>query len=501
MSTRKDLNEKLQPVVDELQEGSNERIVLSALGLLFPWFALMLLFREPSRQVQRWIEVQLIDHGSVVYGLPLLVGIGAILVLALGPWGRLVLGPDDATPEFDDVTYFSMLFAGGGALTSALLLAAGREVLSVLQSPPPGVTATAGRNVVAASLGYLWFRWGIVAWCVYVMFALPMGYYCYRHGAPFRPSSVIYPFVEDRPSVTAAIDTLVVVVVGTAIAAPVVAVTSTFIAGIEFHWNVNVSSVGTIIFTLAIACVYISSAVTGLHRGIRRLSVLTVAWMALVAGTVAIFGPSRAILSQLLAAGAAAPSAGVNLVANLGESNVVRFWGIWFGGAPAVGLFMARISHGRTVREVVAYAAAATGLATTLWYSVIAIAVTETQFTGRADIIGVVSQAGSGFAAQPMFGTFPAGEVILMLFLGISMLSMITSADSVTLSLAMAASSTPISPSRVVRVYWGVVTVALAAVGASLQQGSLNVIGGAIFGLVGMVGVVSMAAAAVRDDG
>lgn len=472
-------------------------------GLLVVWALLVGVAPEQIGTTLVGLELQVLDLGAVVYAVPLGLVILAIIAVSVGPWGQTVLGQGGATPDFDDLTYFAMLFAGG--IAAGLVLFGPAEPLVFLNDPPPGVAGDAApdRRVVA-TVGYAWLRWGILAWCTYAAFTIPVAYYCYRRGAPFRPSTVLYPLVRDRPRTRAAFDVGTLFVVITAVVVPVWQVSLNFIAGIEFQWGVTIPTVGFGLFVLAIALVVLVSAVTGLFRGIRRLSLVATGGLVLVTLLTLVFGPTRAVATLSLDAVLAHPSHAESLLDSVTSEWVTRVtmvtWAAWFGWAPVMGLFVARISRGRTIREVVGYSVLAAGVATMIWFGVVGGAVAQVHIRGSANVLQAISVVGEGVAVYPVFLTFPAGQLALLVFLGVGLLAVITTADSATFAVAMAASETGSVPDRIVRCYWAGVLTLLALVLGTAEAGSLNLLGGAAFAVVGAIGMLLATAAIIRTE-
>jgi glycine betaine transporter len=251
---------------------------------------------------------------------------------------------------------------------------------------------------------------------------------------------------------------------------------------------------------LAIGTVFTVSSVTGVYRGIRRLSLLTVGGFVVLGLATFVLGPTGYILSVGANATSGYVTDFIMMSTSTGDwaaSWTVFYWSWWFSWAPFVGLFIARISKGRTVREVVLIGVGGNSLATITWFLVMGGTAIGLQRNGSADILTAISNAGVAVSGFPLFGELVFGNGLLILFLGLVITFLVTSADTSTLSLAILTTNATRLPSTEVRAVWGGIQVMLAAVllvgsGGTVVRSAAVLTGGpfALLAAIAMIGMI-----------
>lgn len=443
---------------------------------------------------------------GIVYQGVFLTVLAAVVVLAIGPWGRLKLGGPEAEPEFSGLTHFSLLFAAG--IAAGIVYNAPSDALQHYQHVPPGADAAPRTSAAAvAGLRYALFHHGVSVWSGYVLVGITIAYVAYNRGGPLRVSAVVRPLVGSNRALEVAIDALAVV-------ATIVGVTTTvgftireFLAGIEFYWGVETSEIGIVLFAIAVGIVFTTSAVTGLHRGIRRFALLGVAGLIALGGALAVVGPTGTLVSLGMASTSAYAREFVAMsTATSGEwvANWTLFYlNWWLAWTPFVGLFIARISWGRTIRGVVLSATGAVG-ATTAWFVVIGGTTLGLDGHGEPTALAAANEYGTAAGVFSVFEAVPAGEVLFVLFLGLIIVLLVTSADSSTLSLGRLLNTASREPPAAVLVGCGLAQTAIAvafvaAGGERAVRAGAVLVGSPIAGLV-VAAVVGLFAAFVRAD-
>lgn len=435
-----------------------------------------------------------------------------VVYVMLGPWGRIKLGGPDETPEFSFAQYLAMTFTAG--LSSGGLEFWGPvEPLVHYQTPPPffGSGAAAGSwERMANALQYAIFHYGTSAWATYLVFAIAISYFVYRKDTSFRPAVILAPFLgSDGLDGWAAklIDTLAVVVTVSGITVSFGLGISQFLSGLAFKWGVQTGEGGRIALILLVGVVFLLSVVAGIQQGIRRFADLNVVLLlALMVVTLA-FGPLSFLfnLGTQALQGYVADYVGMSLFFGPGSeatgwlgSWTLFFWPWWLTFAPMVGIFMARISRGRTLRQLVFAGLIGSFGLTVPWYVATGGSALWVQSSGAADLLGVYSDAGLeavGFALFEQLLPYPGVFSALLLLLVVSFL--ITTLDSSTLSIAMIVVRGSESPSTLNRVVWGLMmvflTVSLGLAGGLPVLQSFTVLVGlptAIMCVIAIVGMV-----------
>ena len=356
------------------------------------------------------------------------------------------------------------------------------------------------------------FHWGVSVWSVYLAVGLPVAYAVYNRGAPLRISAVLVPLlgrgVTTRPA-GRLVDVLAVVATLGGLATTLGFVSAQFLTGIEYRWGVDLGADAAVLLVLGLTLVFGASAATGIRRGIRRLSGLNVAAFVVLAGALAAFGPLEFVVPT---GSAAVASYAVDFVpmslydapaeTEWLSSWTVFYWSWWLSWAPFVGLFLARVSRGRTVRTVVLSSVGATSLATLAWFVVVGGTALSLQRSGAADILGVIGTAGVPAAGFPVFGSIPVGDLPLMLFLLLVFTFFVTSADAATRGLGLLTSHRG-SPSAALRsvlaALAGVIAAVLIRFGGSETVQSAAVIVGGPFAVIALLGLAGLAVAIARD--
>jgi len=281
--------------------------------------------------------------------------------LALGRHGRIPLGRDGEEPEFGRLTWFAMLFSAGMGI--GLLFWSVGEPIEHFNSTPPGFAD--GLDPSRVSMAVTIFHWGLHPWALYAVVALSLAYFGFRRGLPLGFRSVLHPVLGERVwgRTGDAIDTLAIIATLTGVATSLGLGAQQVNAGINFLFGVPISTGIQIALIAGITGVATVSVVLGLGTGIRRLSEVNMTLAALLmvmvilgSGVVAFVGSTvenTGAYLQLLPfssfrTGAINPEGRAWL-----SSWTVFYWAWWISWSPFVGMFIARISRGRTIREFV----------------------------------------------------------------------------------------------------------------------------------------------------
>lgn len=457
------------------------------------------------------LERVVFDAGRGLLLVSVLVFVGAAVVLAAGPWGRIRLGGESATPEFSTPAYVAMLFSAG--IAAGIVFWGPAEALLHYDTVPPLLDA-APRSEAAAvgALQYSMFHWGVSAWSIYLAMGLPIAYAVYNRGAPLRVSSILVPLlgtdVTTRPA-GRLVDALAVVATLGGLSTTLGFVSAQLLTGIEYHWAVSLGSGADLLLVSGLTVIFAVSAVTGIRRGIRRLSELNGLVFLVLVGGLAALGPLDFFVS-------AGPDAVGNYAVDFVSMSLydeaaatgwlsgwtVFYWVWWLSWAPFVGLFLARVSRGRTVRTVVLASVGATSLATLVWFLIVGGTALSLQRSGAADILAVIDATGVPAAGFPVFGAIPLGDLPLILFLLLVLTFSVTSADAATRSLGLLTSRRE-SPSAVLLAVLsalvGVIAAVLILFGGSETVQSAAVVVGGPFAVVALVGLTGLAVAIARD--
>jgi choline/glycine/proline betaine transport protein len=436
------------------------------------------------------------------------------LWMGLSRFGDIKLGQDDDEPEFKLMSWFAMLFAAGMGI--GLVFWGAAEPLTYFLEPKPGVSG--GKpELAAAAMSQTFLHWGFHAWAVYAVVGLSLAYAIHRKGRPVSIRWALEPLLGDRVKgrlgdaidVTAIVGTLFGVATSLGLGVKQIA------AGLR-HLGVvdSVSNTLLVILIVIITLIAIASVVSGVGKGVKWLSNINLGAAGLFLLAVLLLGPTMFLLRVFVESlgGYFQNIVGLTFDASAftGQAGLdwqgswtVFYWGWWISWAPFVGVFIARISRGRTVREFVAGVLLVPTLVTFLWFAVMGGSVIKQVWDNPAALVdpavGIVPEnVLFDFLAQ-----LPLGPVLAGLAVAIVAIFFITSADSGSLVIDMLASGGDTNPPKWSRILWaslvGVVAIALLLAGglSALQTGAILT---AIPVSVVMVGMCIATYRAFRDE-
>jgi len=432
------------------------------------------------------------------------------LFLVVHPWGRTRLGPDDSRPVFGTFSWVSMMFAAG--LGAGLLFYGIAEPVSHWSAPPHGNAEPRTEEAALVALRYTYFHWGFNGWAMYAVMGGAMAYFSFRKGLPTLVSSCLTPILGPNASqrlIGRLVDALAIVATlfGTATALGLNGLQLN--SGLDYLFDLPKSNVVAVIIIVVVTALFIVSATSGVEKGINFLANLgsfaTIGMFLffLVAGGSTVLVISNGIESigsyvlQVLP---------MSLETGVGDEQwmaswTIFYWAWWISWAPFVGMFVARISRGRTIREfVIGVVAAPTGFGF-LWYAIVGGTGIELQRTGQADIVG--SLATPELSLFTALDALPLASVSALLCIFLIALFFISGADAASVVMATMASRGSLEPSKAVVVVLGVLMGAIACamllVGGLVALQQAAVLGSVPFAFV-LVAVAYSWVKALREE-
>lgn len=305
--------------------------------------------------VQSWIVES--------FGWFYLLAVGVFLIFSLGlaisSYGAIKLGPDHSEPDYGYTSWFAMLFSAGMGI--GLLFYGVAEPIMHYASPPVGEAETVEAARHAMSITF--FHWGLHAWAIYAVVGLSLAYFGFRHNLPLTIRSALYPLIGERiyGPIGHIVDIFAVLGTMFGIATSLGLGVLQINAGLNYLFDLPVSvplQIGLITLITLLATV---SVVAGLDAGIKRLSVLNLGLAVLLLLFVLLAGPTLFLMQSLVQNTGQYLSEVVDMTFNLYayEPNswiggwTLFYWGWWIAWSPFVGMFIARVSRGRTIREFV----------------------------------------------------------------------------------------------------------------------------------------------------
>ena len=361
------------------------RVFLPAAGLLVVFVALAAIFPDRMSDALSTANTTVVQDLGWFYVAVVTGFVVFSLWAALSPMGDIVLGKDDEDPEFGLGSWFAMLFAAGMGI--GLVYWGVAEPLNHFNSPPPGSAAGDAAQTARTAMDTTFLHWGLHAWAIYVVVGLAIAYAVHRKGRPISIRYALEPlfgkrilgFWGDVVDIIAIIGTLFGV--ATSLGYGVTQVGS----GLSFLGVVDEAGTGLLVLLIiGITAIALASVVSGVDKGIKLLSNVNMGVAAVLLALVLLLGPTVFLLSDFVTQIGSYLQNFLRMSFNVrpfqGEDGqawlsgwTTYYWGWWMSWAPFVGVFIARISRGRTVRQFVMGVLLVPTMVTFLWFSVMGL--------------------------------------------------------------------------------------------------------------------------------
>ena len=443
-------------------------VFFPAIVFLLSTVGIVLLFPDASDAAFGAMQAAIVEHASWYYGLVMAILLITSGVLAFSRVGSIRLGPDNSSPDYSLFSWLSMLFAAGVGI-GLMFYGVAEPVVHYLR-PPIGDGTAIGAENQAVNLTML--HWGFNAWSVYALMALVLAYFSFRRGLPLTLRSAFFPIVGDRiyGPFGAAIDVFAIVCTTFGISTSLGLGVEQLSTGLYYLFDVPESGGMKLAITIAIMSMAAVSVALGLDTGIKRLSEINSFLAIALLCFVLLMGPTALILGGTL------ENFGF-YVANLITTSTnlftyedtewlggwtIFYWGWWISWAPFVGIFIARISRGRTIREFLIGVMVAPTLFVVLWMNVFGGSAIELIHAGETAF-------GEAVANDQPLGLFlfldylPGTFYLSLLSLVMIVIFFVTSADSGALVLNMMASGGVDETPVFQRVLWAGIIAAISA--------------------------------------
>ncbi|MBU2032276.1 MAG: BCCT family transporter [Alphaproteobacteria bacterium] len=392
-----------------------------------------------------------------------------VLYLMLSRHGEIKLGPDDSEPDYSYLSWFAMLFSAGMGI--GLVFFGVAEPIQHYASPPIGEGGTVAAARQAMTLTF--FHWGLHAWAIYIVVGLALAYFSFRRGLPLTIRSALYPLIGERihGPIGHAIDIFAVLGtmfgVATSLGLGVLQVN----AGFNYLFGISVDISVQLILIASITLLATMSVFLGLDRGIKRLSVLNIVLAITLLGFVLFTGSTIFLLQAFVQ----------NVGAYLGEvvprtfrmyayepnpwlaDWTLFYWGWWIAWSPFVGMFLARISRGRTIREFIGGVLAVPVLFTFLWMTVFGNTAIDLDMSGIRPIAATAAD-NLPVALFETLSQLPLSAVTSLIATLLVITFFVTSADSGALVIDMITSGAAENPPVWQRIFWALCACGIAAV-------------------------------------
>ncbi|GAA3726536.1 choline/glycine/proline betaine transport protein [Spinactinospora alkalitolerans] len=451
-------------------------VFFTSAGLLIAFIVFGVVFTDTASYV---LEDVLLAGITDNFGWLMIGAVAAFIVfclyLVVGPHAKVRLGPPDSRPDYGYLSWFAMLFSAGMGI--GLVFYGVAEPLVHYAEAPRTESETAQSAQDAMVL--VFHHWGLGPWAVYAVLGLALAYFGFRHGLPLTVRSALYPVIGERihGPVGHTVDILAVLGtlfgVATSLGLGVLQVN----AALSYVFGVSQSTVIQVVLVVVITLMATISVMTGLDKGIRILSQTNLVLAALLLLFIAVVGPTVLLMSAYLE----------NIGAYIGQAVPTMFWtgtytydpevdawlsswtlfywAWWISWSPFVGMFIARISRGRTIREFVAGVLLVPALLSFLWFTVLGNTALHIELRDTADLLTpTFADSSYSFAMFALLEQFPfstltsivAGLLIVVFF--------VTSSDSGSYVIGIISTGGDPQPHTSNRVFWALLEGAIAAV-------------------------------------
>lgn len=405
------------------------------------------------------------------YYLLLVLAIFIICIyLLFSRYASITLGEEGEEAEFSLPSWFAMLFSAGMGM--GLVFWTTAEPISHAYTLTP-IHKAGSLNAIQDAMQYVFFHWGVHAWAVYGIVALVFVYFSFHKGYPGLVSVTLVPLLGEKAMkgpLGATIDILAVIATVTGVAATLGLGALQINVGLKYLFDFP-NNFGTQVALILIATVIFTwSAWSGINKGIKILSNINMLLAFIVLVGLFIVGPTLYILNTFTNGLGNYIFNFFNMSLRIPDQDTGKFdflknwtifyWAWWISWAPFVGIFIARVSRGRTIKEFIIGVLFVPALVCFIFFAVFGASAIHLQDNGVANIAKEAIET----ATFATLEHYPFGTILSILTLFVIMIFFITSADSATYVLGMLSSKGEINPVSFVKVSWGIILALFAII-------------------------------------
>jgi glycine betaine transporter len=411
-----------------------------------------------------------------IFGWGFVVSTAVFLVfsifLAVSRFGKIKLGEDDEKPEFSTVSWVCMMFSVGMGI--GLMFWGVAEPVYHFGAPPHGLAAPQSKEAALVAMQYSYFHWALHPWAIYAVVGLSIAYSSYRKKMPTLISSGFEPLLGDKihGPIGKSIDVLAIIATlfGTATSLGLGA--QQINSGLNFLWGTGESTTISLVIIAVLSVMFILSAVSGVGKGVQFLSNLNMVIAVLLLVFLAIVGPTVFIFNTLFESMGYYLSDLVTMsfrTAAFSDGNwlsswTIFYWAWWISWAPFVGVFIARISRGRTVREFVIGVLLIPSAVTFVWFTIMGGAALYSELNGAGGLVEAVNDKGAAISLFSLLAQYPATALTSFVAIFLVAIFFVSGADAASVVMGMLSSRGSLTPDSGIVVLWGALAAASAAV-------------------------------------
>ncbi|WP_240481539.1 BCCT family transporter [Tetragenococcus halophilus] len=448
------------------------QVTIPATIILLLFIILLSIFSQEANVVFDYILDAVTNYTGWFMILATAIFIGAGLFFAFSRYGKIVIGGNDAKPEFSRWGWFAMLLSAGMGI--GLVFWSVAEPISHLGEPSPMFNVDPNSaGAVKTALTSSFFHWGIHPWAIYAIVGLGLAFFSYNKGLPLTIRSLFYPLIGNKiygwwGNI---IDILSVLATMTGLATSLGLGVSQVNAGLNHLFGISISPGIQIVLIIVITAFATTSVVLGLDKGVQKLSEINMVLAAIFALFILLVGPTVFILSgftQNLGYYAA------NFIemsfwtetftsTNWQGSWTLFYWAWWISWSPFVGMFIARISKGRSVKEFIIGVVLVPTIISAVFMSILGGTALYQQINGINDLASVVN-VDESLALFSLSDSLPLSSILSLVGIILVTVFFITSSDSGSLVIDHLTSGGKLDTPLAQRIFWAIIEGAVAAV-------------------------------------
>lgn len=446
-------------------------VFFTSAGILISLAILVTLFQKGAQTAFGAVQGWIVTNAGWFYILVVALILLTAVYCMLSRYGNIKLGPDHSEPDYSGMTWFSMLFCAGMGI-GLMFFGVAEPLMHTLQ-PPVGEPETVAAAREAMKITF--FHWGLHAWAIYAIVALTLAFFSFRHGLPLTLRSALYPLIGERiyGPIGHAVDIFAVVSTVLGIATSLGFGVLQINSGLNYLIGIPVGIGPQIILIIIASALATMSVMAGLDKGIRRLSEFNMILAVLLLLTILIMGPTVFLIQAFVQNTGSYLSEIVNKTFNLYAYErtdwlggwTLFYWGWWLSWSPFVGMFIARVSRGRTIREFIIGVTLIPSGFTFLWMTVFGDTAIALVLGRGLRSLAETTQRDNSLALFEFLAQFPFSQFLSIIAVIMVVVFFVTSADSGALVIDMLASGGREDTPAWQRLFWslgmGVMAIAL----------------------------------------
>ena len=426
-----------------------------------------------------WTALVLGSYFQLLLLLTFFIAIG----VALTPAAKAKIGNLDA-PEMSTFKWLSIilctLLAGGG-----VFFAAGEPVYHFVVTPPAFDTEAGTAEAVSGALAQSFMHWGFMAWAVLgSLTAVVLAHAHYVKGQPLQPRTLLYPIFGERlmrGPLGSLVDACCVIALVAGTVGPIGFLATQVSFGLHELFGLPEGYTGQLIILAVLGAIYVLSSMSGVHKGIQLLSRFNVLLALAIGAIIVVFGPTLFLVNTYVSSMGAYVSEFFTMATMTAETAPawwMQWWTVFFfawfiGYAPLMAIFVARISRGRSIREMILAVAVLAPIATTVWFTLLGGSGIYYQLTGVIDLTEALNNFQFDVATLTVAQALPGGTWMALAILLLTTIFVATTGDSMSYAIAVVGAGHD-APSPYMRAFWGIAMALMAAVLLYMGAGQIS---------------------------